>query len=362
MQQSKLFDQCKHIGSYKKLVIGQTIQDLGWQLDKDIEQIDNLFEVLDNNPIEMRIDPLFGEHTLHSSLISRERANRPIATRPELPDLVGPDKCPFCAHNIAMKTPVNKRVYHSQPGIVSVSNLYPYIAPHYVTIFKRKHTADFKDLTEKNIQTYLMTGKELSELFKEKEENGIDGMWDFINWGPKSGASQPHAHAQRGGLYPLVVSLMDREREALKRRKQDLHGKDPFEVYISAAKEGKLTIYEDKYVYIFAAYAPRFTNQVDVITKKKNGKVVSNYLELDTVMIRSIAKGVVHVLQGMATELNIANLSIEAHQARFVGDEDYRLHWHIYSRESVIGGMELNDMYAVAAYPEKTAEILRGGI
>ncbi len=361
MAQSTLFGQCHHIGSYKKLVIGQTIEDLGWKVDRDLEQIDGLFEVLENNPIEMRIDPLLVEHTLHSSLISGERANRPIATRPELADLVGPDKCPFCAHNIAMKTPVNRRIYHNQPGIVSVSNLYPYIAPHYVTIFKRKHTADFKDLTEKNIQTYLTTGKELAEIFKEKNDNGIDGMWDFINWGPKSGASQPHAHAQRGGMYPLVVSLMDRERKALKRRKADLNGQDPFDVYINAAKEGKLSIYEDKHVYIFAAYAPRFTNQVDVITKKKNGKVVSNYLELDAVTIRSIAKGVVQVLQGMATVLNIANLSIEAHQARFAGDEDYRLHWHIYTRESVIGGMELNDMYAVSSYPENTAEMLRAG-
>ena len=66
----------------------------------------------------------------------------------------------------------------------------------------------------------------------------------------------------------------------------------------------------------------------------------------------------VQVLRDLRTKRGITDLNVETHQARFNGSADYRMHWHIYPRKSLIAGMELNDIYIVSAYPEDTARAL----
>ena len=210
-----------------------------------------------------------------------------------------------------------------------------------------------KELTSDDIANYLSSGVELA---RRLQAEGCAGMWDFINWGACAGASQSHPHSQRGGIYSKTRSLMDKEAEALRNRKAELDGKDPFEFYMDLIRDSPLLIHEDDDVFVFAPYAPRFTDQVDIFTK--TDRRVSNYLELDEKAVASISKAMSAVLRDLGTKRGITDLNVETHQARFNGSEDYRMHWHIYPRMSTIASMELNDMYIVSAYPEDTAQAL----
>ncbi len=352
------FDEFRKIVSYKKRVKGATLAELGWD-PKDDSRLDELFNLLENKEIEIRIDPLFAQYSLHTTLISEERARRPIIIKPVSETIDNADKgektrdCDFCKPRVYLETPVPK-IYHTKEQTITVPNLFPYISPHFVTILTNEHRPNLEDLTESDIANYLSTGREIAHKLKE---DGQDGMWDFINWGATAGGSQPHPHAQRGGLYRLMRTLMDKELEALQKRRDKLKDKDPFEFYIELARNSPLLIYEDDNIFIFAPYAPRFTDQVDILTKRKD-KIVSNYLGLEDEMINFVSRGMTDILRRLRTERGVTDLNVETHQARFNGSNNYRMHWHIYPRKSLIGGMELNDIYIVSAYPEDTAKAL----
>lgn len=350
----KQFDDFREIVKYKKRVKGANLAEHGLDPQNPSQpQLNELLQSMPDKEIEIRIDPLFGGYSLHTTLISEERAKRPIVIKPRGDVPVDSSSCDFCKPRIYLETAVPK-IYHSDQQIVTAPNLFPYISPHFVTMFTNAHKPNLEDLTEQDIAIYLSTGVELAH---KLQEEGRNGMWDFINWGATAGGSQPHPHSQRGGLYRLMRTLMDKEAEALRDRKSELHGEDPFEVYMELARNCLLSVYEDDGVFVFAPYAPRFTDQVDVFTKKKD-KCVSNYLELDEKSIAPISKAMVAVLRGLRTKRGVTDLNVETHQARFGGSEDYRIHWHIYPRKSLIAGMELNDIYIVSAYPEDTARAL----
>jgi len=349
------FDEFREIVRYRKRVKGATLAALGWNPKED-SRLDELFGLLEDKEIEIRIDPLFAQYSLHTTLISEERAKRPIVIKPvsETTDKGNTkEDCDFCKPRVYLETAVPK-IHHGEQQFVTAPNLFPYISPHFVTIFTNEHRPNLEDLTQNDVATYLSTGREIAHKLREY---GLNGMWDFINWGATAGGSQPHPHAQRGGFYRLMRTLMDKEAEALEKRKNELKGKDPFEFYMELARNGQLLVHEDDDVFVFAPYAPRFTDQVDILTKRKN-KTVSNYLELEDGMIDSISRVMADVLRKLRTERNVTDLNIETHQARFDDNKDYRMHWHIYPRKSLIAGMELNDIYIVSAYPEDTARAL----
>ena len=229
-------------------------------------QLNELLQSMSDKEIEIRIDPLLGDYSLHTTLISEERAKRPIVIKPREDAPVDSSSCDFCKPRIYLETAVPK-IHHGDQQIVTAPNLFPYISPHFVTMLTNEHKPNLEDLTEEDIATYPFTGIELAHRLQEE---GCDGMWDFINWGAVAGGSQPHPHSQRGGLYKLMRTLMDRESGVLRDRKNELNGEDPFEVYTRLARNSPLLVYEDDDVFVFAPYAPRFTDQVDVFTKKKD--------------------------------------------------------------------------------------------
>ncbi len=354
-----LFDEFREIVKYKKRIKGANLAALGFN-PKENPQLEELFGLLEDKEIEIRIDPLFAQYSLHTTLISEERAKRPIVVKPvSEKTFLGNTKedCDFCKPRVYLETAVPK-IHYGEQQFVTAPNLFPYISPHFVTIFTNEHKPNLEDLTRSDVATYLSTGREIAYQLRE---DGQDGMWDFINWGATAGGSQPHPHAQRGGLYRLMRTLMDKEAEALEKRKEGLEGKDPFEVYMELARKGQLSIYEDDDVFVFAPYAPRFTDQIDILTKKKD-KIVSNYLEIGDGMIDSLSDVMVDTLRKLRTERGVSDLNVETHQARFCGSSDYRMHWHIYPRKSLIAGMELNDIYIVSAYPEDTAKTLYSNV
>ena len=388
--------------------------------------------------LEMRIDPLLGRHSLHTTIISGERVNRPGArkftredvlaimdmcarkgidvqsaidrykgqagtsepaymrgdihkifemsnkhgsrrglTADEIIDMYDITKspasgsCDLCEPRIYEETsPPHIRV-PGEPTALIFPNLCPFIPPHYMTVFDMTtHRPDLKNVRERDMEIFLKTGKQVAHILSDDKEfqrrNGI-GMFDFINWGLMSGASEVHVHAQRGGVYVwmkdehwtwdevLSPIRMRKESEAVRKRQKDLGGKDPFEHYMEIVRTAGEWFFEDDHVFVFAPYAPFFSDQIDVFTKG-NGGVVHNYLELDEKAMQSIAYGMTKTLRVLRSERGVTDLNVLTHQGMFEEEGCYRLHWHILPRMTKIAGMELNEMYVVSCYPDRDTE------
>lgn len=316
--------------------------------------------------IEIRLDPLLGPYSLHSTSISEARANKPenfetngqVAGEKE-PE-VDPD-CPFCPQKIFSVTP-EPRIIHGDlvtikddsHKVITVPNLYPFSVPHYVTIFS-KHRPDLRKLGYDELINYMESGYFLAREMKGKK--GVEGMWDIINWGPTAAASQPHPHAQRGGVRKTMIVRADKEAEGIERLVKET-GKDPFAEYMAKVRDSPYFIFENNMVQIHAPFAPRFPDQVDVICKKK----ASNILDLEIKEERDeIARTMLGIFHALREKRGVTDLNLIMHQDRFGKNGSYRLHWHVMPRnKNKLGGLEIgDDINVVFVYPEKTAEILK---
>lgn len=364
---------------HKEVLRGNILSELGYNPSElEGDNLTTLISELEKHTtevkIEIRADPLFGEHTLHNTLISEKRAKRPgLPKKEEYTPRTTCDFCGFSTDNPKKEgldyTTGIPKIFH-KGGAISVPNLCPYIHPHFVTILTREHDLSrhpsLEDITVEMMENFLGSGRELVQnhimrYFNPNKVGLFDivGMWDFINWGIKAGGTQPHPHAQRGALYGIMKPLMKKEYDILHEHHTD---KDPFEELLEFVREQSLMIYEDDHVAVFAPFAPRFTDQVDIVTKKSKGfKFVThgyeNLLEDD---VKAIASPLARTLNLLGQKRGVQNANILTHQSYFSPEyKDYRMHWHICPRDSLIGGMELNDLYVVSVYPEYTAEVLR---
>ncbi|MBM3200699.1 hypothetical protein FJZ53_07200 [Candidatus Woesearchaeota archaeon] len=192
--------------------------------------------------ISMRLDPLFGKYSSHSTSISEERAKRPETIKHVRKD-PKKDGCIFCEPKIYEITP-EPRIDHSRDGlhtcdgkpVISVPNLFPFSPDHYVTIFA-DHKPDVTDLRKEDLINYIETAFYFANKFRAEK---AEGMWDFINWGAAAGASQPHPHAQRGTLEKKINSITTLEQVSLNKRARDMENQDPFEVYMSKVRDSPL--------------------------------------------------------------------------------------------------------------------------
>lgn len=204
-----------------------------------------------------------------------------------------------------------------------------------------------------------------------KEMDGITGMFDFINWGAKAGATIDHPHAQRGGLVDFIHTLPDLEVdrcEAIKRKIMQ----DPFEVYFNAIKAthknnvNSLYCFENDAVIVFCPFAPRFSEQVDIVYKKQKNNIKdlteeerNLTAEAMTKVLHSLAK--LNQLPEGRKRNRVKDVNIILHQARFKDKRDYyHIHWHITPRVNPIGSLESGyNTYVVDVYPETTATDIR---
>lgn len=312
--------------------------------------------------IEIRIDPLFEQYSLHSTSISEARANRPEnfssnghSNEPE----EDPD-CIFCPQKVFKVTP-EPRIIHGDlttvdntHNIITVPNLYPFSVPHYVTIFST-HKPNLKALTYIDMINYLESSYFLAREMKGKK--GVYGMWDIINWGAAAAASQSHPHAQRGGIRKLMVVKADKESDAIERLIKE-KGTDQFEEYLRKVRDSPYFIFENDLLQISAPFAPKFPDQVDIICKKPFRNIVDIESKQERDNIASTMLGVFHALK---EKRGVTDLNLIMHQERFNVESHYRLHWHVYPRnKNKLGGLEVGDsINVVHVYPEKTAEALK---
>lgn len=320
------------------------------------EGCDKEQEVVRN--MEIRQDPIF---LSHSTALSPERANRPMKQSEEKKYDNDPNKCIFCLPQIYEKTPTprkehSKLISFSNPNekTISVPNLYPFSYPHWVTVFP-VHKPDLRYLDYEDLVNYFESGYEIATEIKKL--NGIVGMWDIINWGKAAGASQEHPHAQRGGICEKMITDSDTEMQAYTESKLRLRNEDPFEEYMDAIRNSNLYGWENDYLFIYAPFAPKMSDEVQMILKPKE---IRNILDLDEDSRKNISKCMLGVFHVLREKRGVTDLNVIMHQQRFDQKDNYRINWHIIPRnKSLWGGMEMNNHYVVDVYPETTAQEIR---
>lgn len=310
-----------------------------------------------NSVLSLRLDPLFGKYSPHSTSISEDRANRPENIK-HVRKETKKEGCIFCVPNIYEVTP-EPRIDHSRDGlftlegkpVISVPNLYPFSQDHYVTVFA-DHKPDMIDLCKEDLINYIETSFYFANKFRAEK---FEGMWDIVNWGAAAGASQPHPHAQRGVLEGKLNSIITLEQVSLSKRAKDI-GKDPFEVYMSKVRDSPYFVFENDFLFICAPYAPKFPDQVDIISKQG----FNTLLDTGWDYRKGLASSMLGVFHALSMKRGVSDFNLTLHQNFFEVKDNYRLHWHVYPRnKNNLGGMEINNSYVVSVFPQVTAKALR---
>lgn len=307
--------------------------------------------------LSLRLDPLFGKYSPHSTSISEERAKRPETIKyvRKEPKKEG---CIFCEPKIYESTP-EPRIDHGGDGlftpegkpVISVPNLYPFSPDHYVTVFA-DHKVEVVDWVKEDLVNYVETSFYFANKFSSEK---AEGMWDIVNHGAAAGASQPHPHAQRGTLERKLNSMTTLEQVSLAKRAKQL-GKDPFGVYMSKVRDSPYFIFENDFLFICAPFAPKFPDQVDIISKEG----FNTLLDTSKDYRKGLAESMIGVFHSLNKDRGVGDFNLTLHQSFFGVRDYYRLHWHVHPRDkNHIGGLELNNSYVVGVFPQVTAKALR---
>lgn len=308
----------------------------------------------------LRLDPLFGRYSLHSTCITEGRSKMvgKIKHTKKPREKLKKKNCIFCEPKIYEVTP-EPRIDHSKDGlftpegkpVISVPNLFPFSPDHYVTVFA-DHKVKLPDWTKRDLVNYIETAFYFANKFKNEK---AEGMWDIINFGSVASATQPHPHAQRGTLEKDLSSLITLEKEALIRREKELDY-DPFWGYMWKVRNSSYFIFENDFLFICAPFAPRFPDQVDIISQKG----FNNLLDTNKDYRGCLAESMIKIIHSLSEDRGVSDFNLTLHQDFFDVKGDYRLHWHFYPRnKNRIAGMELNNVHILCVPPEVTAKALR---
>ncbi|MBI5148479.1 hypothetical protein HZA33_02250 [Candidatus Pacearchaeota archaeon] len=317
--------------------------------------------------IEVRQDPLF---LSHSSALSPQRAERPFKPLPRAAAVITEESCFFCPGKIFQVTPTPRRIHgglvtFKEDGVaqqvITVPNLYPFAKPHWVTVFSY-HKPDLRSLTYDDMVNYFESSYEIGKEIKEDKENCSVGFWAIINWGELAGASQPHPHGQEGGICEKMITDSDKEILAYQDARRRFSTSDPFELYLDKIRDSELYGWENDHLFIYAPFAPRMSDQVNMVLKPSmiGGRNIRTILDLEKGERENISKCMLGVFHVLREKREVTDLNVILHQQRFNGEDNYRVNWHIYPRnKSLWGGMEMNNHYVVDVYPETTAAAIR---
>ena len=317
--------------------------------------------------VTIRVDPIFGDYSLHTTSISEARAKKPETPKKYTNSIDDITNC-FACH--LERTP-DEKLFHlglytekdenviSLNGktieeVVSTPNKYPFAVDHKITIFTT-HKPDLKDLTFNDIVNYFESTYQLALIFRENSYGMANGM----NWGEEAAASLNHPHSQSFSLPKIAKIITNQESEAIGRRAADL-GEDPFEWYMDRLRNSPYFIFENEFIFIYAPFAPQFSDQVDVITKKVDGKIFRNILDITSDNVRrTMSSSLTGIFHALRDKRYVTDLNVETHQGMFNQKGFYRLHWHILPRnKGKIGFSENINFYPIIVPPEITGKEL----
>jgi UDPglucose--hexose-1-phosphate uridylyltransferase len=333
------------------------------------------------NP-QIRLDPLTGKYTLLSSA----RGKRPVALKNSLisHNYENVQDCPFCRGREYL-TPPAKLVVDAIDGEIKV--LEDVNAERsrnwFVRIFPNAYPAVIDTVDYRLIDEFTFTGSGYHEVVVEtpdhtkqpsdmKPEEYALALWGSFhrirrllntdrikyvmlvrNYGPLSGASQPHPHMQLIAT-PFIPPLIEREVRNL-RRFQLEHKTCYLCMEVRRSMDSGRLVYSNESFVSLMKYAPTLPYEV-IILPKDHGPTPLNR---GWKYIVQLSDALVSTLRAIKRCLNNPSYNMWFHISP--NDEsDY--HWHIEIAPimSMWGGLEKGgDVYIVGKYPEEAAEELR---
>ncbi len=301
---------------------------------------------------EERRNPITG----HTSYISSERANRgfdPGIRLIENAEYL--DNCRFCEK-------CDEPKLSHKDGSITIENKFPYRRFSLVTIyppFNFKHKNSLSEIGFDDMERLVNTEYDIAKNIYKKDS--VIGIQDITNWGPESGASQPHPHSQRSSL-SILDSRTEREL-FLSNLLFEKYNSNPFDLYMKEERLKKERIIYDGDVFICSDFAP-VSNDSILIIQKDN---VVNILEMDNEQYRNkISRPITGIMNALYFYRGMRAFNLKVHMSPFSLDSHkyYRYHIHIEPRRlgypCDVGGIEHGSSDSIISiYPEETASVLR---
>lgn len=240
--------------------------------------------------------------------------------------IVVPNKFPALAHREYCPILEEKGPYARVEGI-----------GYHEMLITRDHKKDFPELSPEDAYVVF-------EMFAERYR-GIDVnecmqyLSVFANWGPSSGASQPHPHYQLLALPvlpPSVVRSLQGSRRYYEKYLRCIHCR-----IIAAERDSKERIIaENEHAVAIAPFASSSAYEVRIFPKRH----IASFEYSPEESLRGTAELLQLVLKRIKSKLGNPSYNFLIHSAPLVEQGKYKhYHWHIevYPKLGDLGGLEL---------------------
>ena len=309
-----------------------------------------------------RISPFGG----HSTLISKNRSQRPQPDEQNIKaDNTDIQNCLFDNIDKVAKPIVEYPEYE----VYQAPNPFAFNTGYHEIIFTKEHVEKLDQIQYKHIfgifSVMVKRAQYLSGIA------GINQVSAGLNLGTakmkySAGASQPHLHAQIGAVYQAGY-LPDSDRIENVCSEFEKVGIDYMQKYFEAVITAKLDIFESKNFFVFAPFAPRFKDEIHIVSKTTE---FSNLTMVNSEQIQEISDLIIKVFkaytkmrfpnkEGNMVNVGIDSLNIEFLGNRFDSKSKGRLFIKIMPRQSDLAYSELLGRFVIDRYPETTAEAIR---
>lgn len=251
-------------------------------------------------------------------------------------------------------------VVHADGGPVKNRRHGPFLTVpgvgHHEIMITKDHDANFPRLKLKDATLVLKAFRERYNSLKEDEN--LEYISNFHNWGPRSGASIYHPHYQILGIPvvpPDVAYSLDGSLKYFRKHKKCVHGAQ----ITWERKQKKRIILEDKNVIAFAPFVSKEPFEMRVFVKKHN----PFFEESSDEELKSVAKVLQGALKRLETAVKNVNYNFFIHTAPIKKRGVYQhYHWHIeiVPRLNISAGLELGTNIQVNSVdPNEAARLLR---
>ena len=319
--------------------------------------------MLDGNQIKdtfkERVDP-YGDH---ATLISQKRSLRP---QPDLKKEIyeRSNSCLFDDHS-KIATPQEE---YRNLGVFSAPNPFAFNPGFHDLIITNEHIETIDEIKEEHIFGIVSALK--IKAIEIKEHSSANQLDMGINFGTdrlkfSSGASQPHLHAQIGAVFENGFMPIQDKIQYINNQFKSL-AIDYEELYLEALRTSALVAWENESFMAFAPFAPRFKDEINIISKTKD---IPNILSTTDAQIEDLAEIIyksIKALENLAIknkEGKLINSGIKSFNLDFLGlrfDKDTgRMLITIIPRQSDIAYSELMGRFVIDRTPEETVKHLK---
>ena len=303
-----------------------------------------------------RIDP-YGDH---STLISQRRSLRP---QPDLKDDAY-QRSDNCLFDDKSKVASPQEEYKDL-GVFSAPNPFAFNPGFHDLIITQDHIETIDQIKESHI--YGIVSALQIRAQKMKTDHDIDQLDMGVNFGTdklkySSGASQPHLHAQIGAVFKNGFMPIQDKVQYINDQFRGL-SIDYEELYIQALKSSSLIAWENNSFYAFAPFAPRFKDEINIISKNKN---IPNIISASEEQIKDLSEIIyksIKALENLSVEDkdgNLANVGIKSFNIDFLGlrfgRDEGRMLVSILPRQTEIAYSELLSRFVIDRSPEETVK------